>query len=1242
MHYRDERVWGEIERQMRDGLAVGSEAARLNEAARRRYGQSITEQEATAGILEALHSREHVHCFFRTIEPDAPGQWLDDVAGRAHVQRLKESLRRFFGRDHEDNVHEYGAAWEGDGPSKDYIDALRRDVVSALTTIIVAELEKERADPLELERAEHLAFGAERSRHFVGRTEPLRAIAGYLAGDAPTVLAVLGAPGVGKTALIARAVTLASGVHHGAASLVRFAGTTPRSADKRTLLRDLLIELRQDRRAADEDVPASYVDLARSFRNELSIDRPHRVLLFIDALDQLSTVEEDADLGWLPSELNVNVRVVVSAADGSAAAHLQRRLPAEAVVRIKPMPSAEAAALLSAWLAAGGRTLQDHQRSEVLRAFAVHGLPLHLRLVYEEARQWPSFAPPAQTMVADTIAGVVRKLIARLSRPEGHGEILVSRSLAYLAAAKHGLSEDELLDLLWRDDEVREELVTRSPLSPDVDALPDIVLSRLLLDLDPYLNERQQDAKRLLGFYHRQLETVVANDLLANELGRVRHGALATFFAAQDLQLHGSQSGIANLRKLSELPFQQVHGPQPGDVFTTLTDFDFLQAKVSSFESEERSSADGRIERSYPGVFLLLEDLERSLRGVIHADLNHEDALRRISDALLLSSQTLARDPSQLAPQLPGRLLDSGNDALEPLLELASSWLGTTWLRPIAPTLLRPGGALVRLLLGHEGTPRSIAVSPDGLVAASAGNSSPDQTIRIWDVQGSGALHVLPHQAESGSFTPLAFGHDGNLLLSGYGGEVRVFDVVSGGFRPPLVARDAAVTALVAASAAPVCLSAWGDGVLMGWDLERNGSFEIARDGEPVLSLSLSSDGTRAAAGTAAGLELVDVVRARVAARCGRETGLRAHDWETIPVVLSSDGRRVFHGAPLRSWQVENDEIAGSAVPAGVRVLAVTQGGDAICAPSAGDTGGLTIYSLDEASAPRNLPTHPSGFSAAAVTPDGQRVVCGDFDHAVSVWHPHAPDLPAQPAHHSTRVMRLAAVRTHTVSVSADGEVKAWALADGREADTELSARAIADGRRQWAHVDSRTVTRSATRRFRRRTSERSWTWATTPDGTASVGSSWDGAKCSEAEEPLDASGNQRIAVHRLHRRQRWLLGHTAPVTALAITDDGEFAISGGFGRIVRVWDLRRLKQLHALRGHAGVVWCAAAVPGRSWAVTASGDRTVILWDLPRGVALATFSGDYGMMSCAVASDGQHVMVGDLAGAVHTLRIEHP
>ena len=140
------------------------------------------------------------------------------------------------------------------------------------------------------------------------------------------------------------------------------------------------------------------------------------------------------------------------------------------------MPVTEGRELLKLWLKEAGRTLEERQRDQVLSKFEAEGLPLYLKLAFEETRRWKSYTPPVD--LSPHVPGIIQHLFTRLASPENHGEVMVQRSLGYLAAGKNGLSEDELLDVLSLDAEVMADFQRRSPKSPQVDRLPVVVWSR--------------------------------------------------------------------------------------------------------------------------------------------------------------------------------------------------------------------------------------------------------------------------------------------------------------------------------------------------------------------------------------------------------------------------------------------------------------------------------------------------------------------------------------------------------------------------------------------------------------------------------------------------------------------------------------------------------------------------------------------------------------------------------------------
>jgi len=664
-HDEEEARWQRDEARIRDALRTAIDALGWAQDDERRvkYEASATEQEILRGALDVADAREHVFGFFRTIanldelvgqipadrptgeaDPDlpAPEKFFDLTADRLPdglARARLDGLKRRLGDHLPGHIRDgYRARWEVDRISRDHLSQLCDDVYEALADVIMAEITKIEARPeLEQEIEDHERFGQDRAgTRFVGRLQPLERIRAYIGpGGSQPPLAIFGASGSGKSALVA-AATQEAKQRAGDAVLVRFIGATPESSIGRSLLYSLCRQIA--RRYADDglattgggqgdqqgpkgegEIPADYRELCVEFPKQLARAREARPLvIFLDALDQLSAAEGARGLSWLPWELPEHVRLIVSTSTSPADCleALKAKLPAESFEELAPMSREEGEELLEVWLEQAGRTLQPDQREHVLDRFASAsvgepqeeeqgGLPLYLKLAFEEARRWRSYDGVPE--LRPTIRGVVRDdLFARLSAEANHGGVFVRHALGYLGAAKNGLSEDEMLDVLSADAEVLADFRRRSPKSPKVSSLPVAVWSRLYFDLEPYLTERSADGTSLMDFYHRQLGEVVQEDYLAADEGLARHKLLADHFA-----LPRAEDATFTLRQMSELPYQHTRAEMWDPLFDTLSDFRFLEQKAATGAVE--TDGDGAAARTYTGIFAIRDDFSLAL-----------------------------------------------------------------------------------------------------------------------------------------------------------------------------------------------------------------------------------------------------------------------------------------------------------------------------------------------------------------------------------------------------------------------------------------------------------------------------------------------------------------------------------------------------------------------------------------------------------------------------------------------------
>ncbi|GBP66179.1 NACHT domain- and WD repeat-containing protein 1 [Eumeta japonica] len=108
------------------------------------------------------------------------------------------------------------------------------------------------------------------------------------------------------------------------------------------------------------------------------------------------------------------------------------------------------------WMSAAARDLTNYQWRLVSNAIGKCSLPIFVKLVFAEVCRWRSYTKPQDTHLASTVMDSIMMLFERIEKQ--HGRLLVFHALAYITAARSGLSETELEDLISLDDKVLDDV----------------------------------------------------------------------------------------------------------------------------------------------------------------------------------------------------------------------------------------------------------------------------------------------------------------------------------------------------------------------------------------------------------------------------------------------------------------------------------------------------------------------------------------------------------------------------------------------------------------------------------------------------------------------------------------------------------------------------------------------------------------------------------------------------------------
>ncbi len=521
-----------IEEELRRALAEAARTAGVAGEALRKYQESATHQEIVCGLGDTEEDRRFVFGFFRR-RTKATDSRLDGV------KNLIRNRREFTS-----------------------IAELCEAVLRQLTAVIEDQTRRfHDREPLEGEIETHNQFATDRARVFHGRKRELMAIAEYIAGGERRPLVVHGPSGSGKSAFMAKASLSVD------RAIRRFIGASPDSSTATPCSPVSAARLLRILSAAE------FAQLAQAFQDRLA-RAAGPLVVFVDALNQLATDDPARDLTWLPRELPVGVKLVVSTTADA------ERLPLGMALAIGPMSEEEAGDALDQWLGEASRRLRGWQRTKVLEKFAYCSLPLYLKFAAEEARIWTSYATDVECRLGDGVEGIIDTLFARLSEDTAHGSVLVSRALGYLAAARYGLAEDEALDILSADEAVWDDFNLHKHHEVGNRRLPAVVWSRLRFDLDAYLAERATPGGVVIGFFHRQLADRAAVRFLTADDLRDRHCALARYFGPIHPRPDGSHSR-RDIRTAAELPYHQIRAEYWEDLELTLSDLQFGETKIA-------------------------------------------------------------------------------------------------------------------------------------------------------------------------------------------------------------------------------------------------------------------------------------------------------------------------------------------------------------------------------------------------------------------------------------------------------------------------------------------------------------------------------------------------------------------------------------------------------------------------------------------------------------------------------------
>lgn len=491
-------------------------------------------------------------------------------------------------------VHKYGTV------SLIGLEEFGQQVLDSLWMAICRELKLDEtsvddsaADPLAVERGFHERFMESRLRVYIGRQSLQQRLMSFAEGDSEKAALVTGPSGAGKSAALSKFVADYTKSHPETLVIPHFVGASPGSTGLRQTLFRVCSELKNAFDFAD-DVPPDTNSLITTFRQFVTqVPDDRRVLLVIDALNQLDESENAQQLYWLPWQFPSRFKLVASCIDdpGREEAVLKSLEHRELErIDVPPLTDAERFEIVKQVPSLSAKSLNPRQVDLLLKNPATTN-PLYLLVALEELRGFGSFEqltrrittlPSGEDAVTELFVQVIHRLEDEFDKQT------VYDVLSLLASARRGLSDRELLDII----EGTSVLIADS----DSDLFP------MLRQLRPYLQYRGE----LRDFFHRNLYKAVDQQSLPDDAARSNaHAKLAAYFEGQDYFMESLEEQRArakrlpptprpaNIRKVDELPYQLLQvaklsgkddatSPHWDKVADLFTDLQFLEAKAEA------------------------------------------------------------------------------------------------------------------------------------------------------------------------------------------------------------------------------------------------------------------------------------------------------------------------------------------------------------------------------------------------------------------------------------------------------------------------------------------------------------------------------------------------------------------------------------------------------------------------------------------------------------------------------------
>lgn len=1012
---------------------------------------------------------------------------------------------------------------------------------------------------------------------------------------------VSGEPGSGKSSLLAKLYL--NLIEHekarpsGTLIISRFIGASPRSTSSMHLIRDFCAILIRECKISegssegekDASIPSNPIELKKAFADFLK-KAGRRVVIIVDALNQLQKGTGNNLVSWLPKDLPGNACIVMSIAEGGSFVEDSKNIreamkergliPQE--IYVEKLSQEEKKDIVTSYLKQYNKELSQSQVDRIINKRESYN-PLYLQVALEELRMVSRFEEVdgfTESGIRETAHEMFEKVLERIEndmeRQYGDkGRELFKRYMINISLGRSGMSEQDLRLLLgdWRAVDKNAKMEEKRRQAEKI-RLSDYQWSSLKRSMRMYMFLSGD----LWNFFHQQLKQAVGTRYLKSEADR--------YEARMEIVGYLEVMGYEHVTTAKDLPHHLSKAGKIERLKDLLLTFKWMYEKLHAADVHELISD-----------YNLLDDKD----------------IRLVKDALVKSSHILGGDKDQLPSQVYGRLMSySGGQNIGRFLKEIEAWEESPWLRPLKISLIQAGGPIIRTMEGHSGGINGLCIMPDGRKAVSASN---DKTIKVWDIEAGEELRTLTGHSES--VNRVCITPDGRMMVSATQDKtLKVWDMETGEELRTLTGHDKSVYGVCITPDGKKAVSASGDNTCKVWDIETGRELKsIKPDGCYVYDVCIIPGGKYAVSALAdRTLYVWDI-------ESGEEIKILKGHYDGIKgVCITADGKKVVSASDdmtLKVWDIETgSEIRRKSTYSGlacswfykhtngVTGVAVTTDGKKAVSSSWDKT--LKVWDMETGEEIKTLTGHSDGVMGVCITPDGKKAVSASNDGTLKVWDLENTEEPKELAGHSNFVSDLMITPDgrKVITASHDKTLKVWDIDTCREtASFEMHDDGIdrfsitPDGKRVISASFDNTV--------------RLWDMESGREvslleeyyqGTVPVAVTPDGKKAASA---VDYRTVKVIDIETGSVRKT-PTGHSRRIEDLKITPDGRRAVTASLDKTLKVWDLEKAEEICMLTGHSGGVVSVAITPDNNELISISEDKALKVWDIIAGREIRT------------------------------------